>query len=108
MSWDQTWQLRRRRLKTDLQTSVARVKQTYVGVEAAIEEEAADCVTVFFTVPTEADIPATVEISLYEMEKGRYILSLEADAADNNANWDDAAQLAEDLADALGAEPLDL
>jgi len=110
MGWDQTWQLRTKRVRVDDLRAVAqRIAREYVGVEVNVEQEASDCLTVFFTVPQEEEAPpATVEVSLYEMGNGRHILSLEADAADNNTCWEDAGQLADDLAEDLGATPLDL
>jgi len=75
-------------------------------------QEESDCLTCFFAVPDEGvpdeGRPLTVEISLYDLGSGTIALSLEADAAYNQAAWDDACELAEDLADALGATTLDL
>ncbi|MEL6346370.1 MAG: hypothetical protein AAFV53_24880 [Myxococcota bacterium] len=110
MSWDQTWQVNKKRLRvSDLEPLVDKIVAEYQRVEGRVEEEASDCITVFFTVPTEEeDVRATLEVSFYEMSRGSYVLSVEADASDNNAHWDDAATLAEDLADAMGAHPLEL
>lgn len=108
MSWDRTWQMRRRRLRAaDVQPIAAQIAQDYRGVQVDVEEEATDCITCFFSIPTEEG-PVTVEISAYEMGSGTYILSLEGDASDNGEHWEEASQLAEDLADALDAQPLTL
>ena len=111
MSWDQTWRLRAKRLRaSDLQPHAEAVARDYEGVQAEVEAEADDCITVFFSVPTPEpdDPPATIEVSLYAMGDGTHIVSLEGDASDNHDHWDDASQLAEDLAAALGAQSLEL
>lgn len=111
MSWDQTWRLRAKRLKaSELQPRAEAVARDYAGVTVEVETEADDCITIFFSVPTAEpdDPPATLEVSIYAMGDGTHIVSLEGDAADNHDYWDDAAQLAEDLAAALGAQPLEL
>ena len=68
-------------------------------------------ITFFFSVPTQAEDgeeTSEVEITIYNMGRDGLVLSLEADAADNNAVWEDACQLTEDLADALQGAPLDV
>ena len=47
-----------------------------------------------------------VEISIYHMGGKSYVLSLEGDASDN-ATHALSSPLAEDLAEAFGAEPLE-
>ena len=42
------------------------------------------------------------------MGRDGLVLSLEADASDNDSSWDDASQLAEALADHLDGSPLDV
>lgn len=110
MSWDQTWRLRSKKISlAAMKEAAAGVAQNYEGVEVEVEAEADDCITFFFTAPTdEEEVYATLEVSLYEMGDGTHILSLEGDASDNHGYWDDASQLAEDLAEALGAQPLEL
>ena len=49
-----------------------------------------------------------VELSLYDMDGDGVLLSLEADASDNGLLVDEADQIADELAEALRAEPLDL
>lgn len=53
-------------------------------------------------------VGGVVELSLYDMDGDGVLLSLEADASDNGLLVDEADQIADDLADALRAEPLDL
>ena len=50
----------------------------------------------------------TIELSFYDLDSDGRVLALEDEWADNLGAWDAAATLAEDLAEALGAEPLDL
>ena len=87
------------------------VAAQYEGVSVQVEKEDADFITFFFSVPWEAGTQedhATVEVTLYALGKDGLVLSLEADAADNQAAQDDADQLAEDLVGELKGEPLDL
>ena len=111
MSWDRTWGFKKRKLKPgDIQPAATRVSEAYEGVDVTVEKETEDCITCFFSVPAEPDSaePLCVEISIYNMGSAGHVISLEADAADNSANWDDASQLAEDLADVLEAQALEL
>ena len=84
-----------------------------------VEAEAADCHTCFFSVPnhppewaetTEDTLedPGVVELSIYDLDRDGVVLSLEADASDNDWLTDDADQLAETMVEALGGQPLDL
>ena len=108
MSWDRTWQVRAHKMRVaDLKPIADQVAQDYQGVSVDVEEEESDCITFFFAVPTEEDM-VTLEVSLYDMGSGNWILSLEGDASDNGEHWEEASQLAEDLADALDAQPLEL
>ena len=110
MSWDQTWRLRSKKVKMPaLKEAAEGIAGNYQGVEVEVEAEADDCITFFFSAPTdEEEVYATLEVSLYAMGDGTHILSLEGDASDNSGYWDDASQLAEDLAESLGAQPLEL
>jgi len=109
MSWDQTWRMQARRVKLpELTQKASSVAEGYQGVTVEVDKEADDCITFFFSVPASEEELATLEVSLYAMGDNTHILSLEADASDNNTHWDDASQIAEDLAEALGAQPLDL
>lgn len=109
MSWDCTWRLPGKKLDSDkLGQAVGQVAANYAGVQTEIVSEAKDCTTCFFDVPHGSEGgQITVEISAYDLGK-EWVLSLEADASDNGGYWDEACQLAEDLADAMGAEPLEL
>lgn len=53
-------------------------------------------------------VGGVVELSLYDMDGDGILLSLEADASDNGLLVDEADQIADELAEALRAEPLDL
>ena len=115
MSWDRSWHCHKKGLTfQDFSTAVATVAAEYQGVTTRIEKESNDCWTAFFMVPTTApehpDEPPeihTYEISLYEMGRDGFVLSLEVDASDNRLS-EEADQLAEDLAEVLDAESLDL
>ena len=110
MSWDRTWRFKKSRLKVefikDLATKVAR---TYAGVSVEVEKDGEDILCAFL-LPTETDdtLQMEVEISIYDLGADGHVISLEADAADNHKIWDDASQLAEDLAEKLQASDLEL
>jgi hypothetical protein len=108
---DRTWKLKGKGLdeRKIIAAGIA-IAANYDGVRVEVEREDPEFITLFFTVPTqhETDKNADVEITIYDMGKDGIVLSLEADAADNNAVWDDASQLAEDLADTFEGAPLDM
>ena len=105
---DRTWTIAGKSLDTGrLREAAQALAARYEGVEVTVEREESDFVTCFFTVPSD-DGPSEIEISIYDMGKSGLVLSLEADAADNDAAWDDASQLAEDLSEALDGVALDL
>ncbi len=109
---DCTWKLQAKKLdKSQLSKAGQTVANAYEGVRCEVEKEDTEFITLFFTVPqTEADPDATaeVEITVYDMGRDGLVMSLEADAADNDQMWDDAHQLAEDLAEQLGGKPIDV
>lgn len=79
-----------------------------------IEEEERGTHTAFFTLPgdpeadDDADGPLTCEVSMYDLDRGVVILSLEYDAGDNDALGEVADQIAEDLAEAFEGQPADI
>ncbi|MDP6932403.1 MAG: hypothetical protein QGG40_05775 [Myxococcota bacterium] len=109
---DLTWKLAAGKLnETRLRTAGDTVAASYDGTSVRVEKEADDFVTFFFSVPWEENAEgghADVEITVYDMGRDGLVLSLETDAGDNQEAWDDASQLAEDLADQLGGDPLDV
>ena len=105
MSWDRTWRLKKKLLPlAEITVAANQVAHLYDGVTVTVNKEAEDCTTCFFTVP-QNEAPQTYEISIYNMGKDGFVISLEADASDNHKS-EDADQLAEDLALELNAEPL--
>ena len=111
MGWDRTWGFKKRKLKpADVEQAASGVASGYAGVRVKVEKESDDCITCFFTAPIEegSDQEHVLEVSIYDMGSDGHVISLEADAADNDSAWDDASQLTEDLADALEAHPLEL
>ena len=111
MSWDRTWGFKKRALSiTHIQHAAQGVAAGYAGVTVTVEKESSDCISAFFAVPiaADSDTVSTIELSIYTMGRSEHILSLEGDAEDNHDAWDDACQLAEDLADSLAATPLQL
>lgn len=58
----------------------------------------------------DADGPATytLELSFYDLDQDGRVMSLEGEWSDNASAWDAACTLAEELAEALDAESLDL
>ena len=91
----------------EFSTAVQAVVTEYQGVEGRVERESDDCWTCFFTVPKEDGNANTYEVSLYNMGKDGFVLSLEVDASDNRLS-EESDQLAEDLSIELDAEPVDL
>ena len=80
----------------------------YQGVTGRVEyqKESDDCWTCFFTVPKEDDDVNVYEVSLYNMGKDGFVLSLEPDASDNRLS-EESDQLAEELAIELDADSID-
>ncbi|MAY82275.1 MAG: hypothetical protein CL930_16035 [Deltaproteobacteria bacterium] len=111
MSWDRTWGFKKRGLKlNDVTQAATAIAGNYAEVKVTVEKESDDCITCFFETPIEegSEHTHTLEVSIYDMGSSGHVISLEADAADNDAAWDDASQLTEDLADAFEANPLEL
>jgi hypothetical protein len=109
MAWDRTWSCRNKGLQLQEFTKAAEaVVETYKGIQCRVEKESDDCWTCYFTVlaDTESEL-RRYEISLYNMGKDGFVLSLEVDASDNRLS-EDADQLAEELAIELDADPLEL
>ena len=109
---DRNWKIPGKSLdEAHLRRVGEQVAAPYEGVSVQVDKEDTDFVTFFFSVPWEEDEEAghaNVEITLYALGKDGLVLSLEADAADNDAAQEDADQLAEDLVGELQGEPLDL
>ncbi len=108
---DLHWRLETRRLnEASLRDAGEAVAGAYEGVSVTVEKEDPEFITLFFLVPWEAesDETAEVEITVYNLGRDGIVMSLEADAADNDAAFDDAAQIAEDLAGQLGGLPLEV
>lgn len=108
---DRTWKLAGKALdERKIIAAGVTIAANYDGVHVDVEREDPEFVTLFFTVPTqhETDNSAEVEITIYDMGKDGLVLSLEAGAADNDTVWDDASQLAEDLADTFEGSPLEM
>ena len=109
---DTTWKLSGKSLdETKLREAGTKIASEYEGVSVTIEREDKDFITLFFAVPWDAESDeghAEVEITVYDMGRDGLVLSLEADAADNNNAWDDASQLAEDLASHFNGVPIDV
>ena len=106
---DLTWRIRSKSIEEQKIGDMARaIATSYENVSVDLEREEQDCLTLFFSVPSENNDMCEVEISIYDLNKDGVVISLEADAADNNDTWEDASQIAEDLADALDGVLLDV
>ena len=106
---DLAWRIRIKRIDEQaIKEAANTVAASYQDVSVEIEREESDCLTLFFSVPAEEALNQDVELSFYELGKDGVVLSLEADAADNHQAWEDASQIAEDLADALDGVLLDV
>lgn len=108
-AFDRTWRVQGKSLDVArIRTAAEGVAGAYAGVSVKVDWEDDDTVTCFFSTADGDGQPLTVEVSVYDLGSDGRVLSLEADASDNDATWDEACQLAEDLAEALGGQPLDL
>jgi hypothetical protein len=107
---DRTWRIPGKSLdEARLREAGTQIAAGYAGVGVEVEREDPEFITFFFTVPRkEEEETIEVEITVYHMGRDGLVLSLEADAADNDAAWDDACQLCEDLADHLDGAPLEV
>ena len=109
---DRNWKIPGKSIdESGLRAIGQQVAGQYEGVSVRVDKEDTDFLTFFFSVPWEMGVEddhATIEITLYALGRDGLVLSLEADAADNQAAQDDADQLAEDLVGQLKGEPLDL
>ncbi len=114
ITMDRVWKFPKNNLnEQQIRLAAADVAANYAGINLACERETPDCMSLYFTVSTttDADGPSEtveLEISIYDLGRDGVVISLEPDSSDNNHNWDDASQLAEDLADNLHAEPIDV
>jgi hypothetical protein len=108
MAWDRSWNFGQKTLSIeDVRIQTTKILADRSGVSLVIEQEAEDCITCFFSIPVEgAKEASVVEVSIYHMGGKSYVLSLEGDASDNSSQAL-ADSLAEDLAEAFGAEPLE-
>jgi hypothetical protein len=109
MAWDRSWRCRQKKLSlSERELASQKIAKEYEGVSVSVEKESDECITCFFTVPAKSDDRhSTIELSIYDMGKDGFVLSLEADASDNQLS-EDADQLAEDLAAELEAVSLEL
>jgi hypothetical protein len=108
---DLHWRLATKQLnESQIREAGTAIAASYEGVSVSVEKEDPEFVTLFFTVPWEAesDETAEVEITVYNLGRDGIVMSLEADAADNDAAFDDAAQIAEDLAESMQGTPLEV
>ena len=106
MSWDRSWAFEKKQLSiSSVEEYAQSILKEYNGITVVVEQEASDCITCFFTVPSDEG-SQTIEISVYHMGGKSYVVSLEADASDN-ADQSLSDALAEDLAETFGGEPLE-
>jgi len=116
MLGDRTWRLPWRSLDLGrLVVAAQNVASGFSGVNVEVEAEDDDTHTCFFSIPVpedeiEDDIGpfATCELSVYDLDNGTIMLTLEADASDNSWLDEDADQVAEALAEVLEGRVIDL
>lgn len=80
------------------------------GLELEVEEEEPGSVTAVLILPPdpESGEQAEVELSFYNLGEEGTVMSLEGEFGDNGDIWDTAWELADAIAEELGATPLDL
>jgi len=109
---DQTWRIPGKRIdEPQLKKAGLHIAEGYAGVSVEVVREDPEFITFFFEVPKGANDDAQtieIELTIYQMGRDGLVLSLEADAADNNAAWEDACQLTEDLAEHLQGTQIDI
>jgi hypothetical protein len=111
---DRVWKFPKNNLNEQLiRSAAADVAANYAGIALECDRETPDCMSLYFAVPVTSDTQEAsgtveLEISIYDLGRDGVVISLEPDASDNNHNWDDVSQLAEDLADNLHAESVDV
>jgi hypothetical protein len=116
MFGDRTWRVPWKSLDLGrLLAAAQNVASGFAGVEVEVEDEEEGTHTCFFSIPVppdevEDDIGpvATCELSMYDLDNGAIVLTLEADASDNSWLDEDADQIAEALAEVLEARVLEL
>jgi len=116
MFGDRTWRLPWNRLDHGrLVVAAQNVASGFAGVTVEVEDEGEETHTCFFSIPVphdeiEDDIGpvATCELSVYDLDGGSIVMTLEADASDNSWLDEDADQVAEALAEALDARVIEL
>ena len=104
MSAEATWQLNWKWLdKIKVTEALTELAAVVEGLSFEVEVEDRECISAFLKVQG-----IEIELSFYDLEGDGRVLSLEPEWADNRENWDAAMELAEELADLLQAEHLDL
>lgn len=108
-AFDRAWRLPGRSLDAALVRSTAEgVAAAFEGVSVRVSWEEDDELACLFRLPGAEDEALEVEISVYDLGADGRVLSLEADAGDNAAAWEEACQIAEEMVEALGGHLLDL
>ena len=122
MSEDLTWRIGWSTLRADrVRQAAATLAKRLGGLTYGVDVEDADCVTLTFQIdaanvaaaggweadPDDAEI-YTIELSFYDLDGDGCVMAFEAEWSDNESAWDAGCAIAEDLAELLGAELLDL
>ena len=106
---DRVWRLAQKSLsESEGKRAAEEVASGYEGLSLEVEREAEDCLSFFFSLPVEGESNAEIELSIYDLGGGKIVLSQEPDAGDHQRYWEEACQLAEDMAEALSGESVDL
>ena len=116
MHGDRTWRLPWRSLDLGrLVIAAQNVAAGFSGVTVEVEDEGEGTLTCFFSIPVpedemEDDIGpfATCELSVYDLDGGTILLTLEGDAGHNAWLDEDADQVAEALAEVLEGRSVEL
>ena len=120
LSWSLPWQT----LRVDQIRQVAEQVAAPHGLKVEVELEEEDCVSCFFTAPEvfvavaggwqpdlaegEGGEEFILELSFYDLDGDGCVMCVEPEWSDNEAGWDAACQLAEEFAERVDADPLDL
>jgi hypothetical protein len=104
MSAEATWQLNWKWLdKVKVSEALTQLALVVEGLTFEVEVEDRECISAFLHVQG-----IEIELSFYDLDSDGRVLSLEPEWADNREHWEAAMELAEELADILEAEHIDL
>ena len=111
MSVESTWRLPWIGLRESrVLEALTPLAEKYGGLTLTVEEEEPGSITAIFRLPPdpETGLENEVELSFYNLGDDGVVMSLEEEFSDNGEIWEAAWELADAIADDLGAGLLEL